>query len=289
MKKTNTRKFVVALGVASMLLLGNCQKSKTETTVHPKDSEETEILNRIKAGIAEVSSQTHVTTNTTQGRLPSDYPGYVTNPYNNAGFEHNNYLEFIKSQPDFNPNHDIDANTQLFNRLRAARGIAPQTKDVLIAAMKDIVYKLYTKTGNTVKYNTAIFDTYDLTPFEKDVYKLYFSTMNDNQTAVDTRIALSKSIELNIVNSTNTSILSDESKKRMLGMFSVYRYSTYYWNVVNPTPPNVNYMTPIGDAVDCAVFNYLDVSIFSAGATGNSVISGEASFYADLVYSLFFN
>ncbi len=289
MKNQTVSSIALSLGVVGLLILGSCEKPKKTSVLESNNQESEAILVNINKQVSEASKQTHESVlQNQQSRTADDYPGFASNPFNSAGLEHNNYLDFMRSQPDFNSNHDIEQNTRLFNRLRELRGIAPQTQEVLIASMQNIVSQLYTRNGSNIQYKTSFFDGLAIPALEKDIAKLYFSTMNGHLANVFERVALSKVIEQEVNAITNTSLLPDESKQRLLASFAVYRYSTYYWNVENPTPPNTNYIYPIGDAVDCAIYDWLKGDpTFDLGPTGNSVKSGEASFFADLIYSLF--
>lgn len=289
MRKKTVPSIALTLGVSALLFLGSCEKVKKTSPTESNNHESEAIMASMERSVAEASKETYGAVQHNQySRTSTDYPAFTSNPFNSAGLEHNNYLDFMKSQPDFDPNHNIELNTRLFNRLRGLRGIAPQPQSLLIADMQNIVSKLYTREGSTIQYKISFFDGLAIPTLEKSIAKLYFSTMNGQQANVYERVALSKVIETEVNAINNADLLSAESKQRLLSSFAVYRYSTYYWNVENPTPPNSNYIYPIGDYIDCAIYNWLKGDpFFDLGPTGNSIKSGEASFYADLIYSLY--
>jgi len=141
------------------------------------------------------------------------------NPYDSIGINHNAVLTEVYS--DSNLNKTLSEVMQIFKDDYGV--VFLQTESYYAELMESTINRVYYEDG---KYNPEYINNTDsITSTEKEIINDYFKTMKEIP-ELEKRIVLTKESESFILNSQ----LSDEVKKRILTIFSLYRYSTYFWS-----------------------------------------------------------
>ncbi len=146
---------------------------------------------------------------------------YEINPYDSIGFKHNITIDLIFTEGFLSK--DI---SYLLEGLTKHTGLTfTESPDFYPIMMKSLAKMVY---FSDMSYNPFFINTIggNFPEIEKSVINLFFGNIISIKDPNE-RIFKSKKAEEFIINSSD---FSNESKKRILTTFALYRYSTYYWS-----------------------------------------------------------
>lgn len=169
-------------------------------------------------------------------------PSFQDNPYDYIGSNHNSQLNELHNNPNYNDN-PIDV-INLFNDLNSKKGhpLYNNSEQVL----SDINYyksEVFTEQNNI---SNDWINSLSSPFFEKQTLKLYFLSVSSSDN-LQLRIAISKVIESAVKESP---FYSSESKRRLLTLASIFRYSSSYWtDFGNSTPQEIDIFSKFDAAI----------------------------------------
>jgi len=207
--KTIKQCFYFALiTVASVCVLNSC--SKDENNVSNNDSK---VLNDFRNVI---NNNTNYTSN-----RKSSCVNFEMNPFDSIGIKHNATVKHFFEEGSLSG--DISSLLQGLKKYANVEfteepGFYPE----MIKSLKNKVYK------EDMKYNPEFINTVGshIPDIEKALVNSYFESLTGIKD-VNQRISISKDAELFILDNKD---LKDESKKRILTTFALYRHSTSFWD-----------------------------------------------------------
>jgi hypothetical protein len=255
------KNLVLAILIGFTLI--SCTKdnnSKTETEINSTELIQSSTMNELSNYIQSEKKRLLENIETKSLEISN-----LENPYNNVGYLHNVCLDY------FNSNGGIDNYTIDLALLRSKQyyGITCNlTTNEYISRLSTLLGNLY---SDDFEYqNDFVNSLTDISQIEKGFLNMYFTEV-DSISSIEIRVELSKSIEKSILEST---VISNDSKSRLLRTFSIYRYSTFFWYNYSAASKVRDYRREIADIVDAlsehwATHSEHEVGVFEDGSDVN--------------------